>query len=182
MELRFRGGPHRGRPKAKDDGDRGRAHQGVPDDRGRAEHHGRGRGCHPSVLVRGTGGRAGLHPLGQNGPEFVATAVKRWLEASGVGTLYIEPGSPWENAYGESFNGRFGDELLKREEFASLLEAKVLVEGYREHYNRRRPHSALGYRTPSEFATICRTALTAADEGIVDEEREKELEFIPVLS
>jgi len=75
-----------------------------------------------------------------NGPEFVAAAVKRWLEASGVGTLYIEPGSPWENAYAESFShGRFGDELLKREEFASLLEAKVLVEEYREHYNRRRP-------------------------------------------
>ena len=90
-----------------------------------------------------------------NGPEFVAEAVKRWLEASGVGTLYIEPGSPWENAYTESFNGRFGDELLKREEFASLLEAKVLVEEYRENYNHRRPHSALGYRTPSEFAASC---------------------------
>jgi IS30 family transposase len=100
-----------------------------------------------------------------------------------VGTLYIEPGSPWENAYGESFNGRLGDELLKREEFASLLEAKVLVEEYREHYNQRRPHSALGYRTPSEFAvTCCRTVLTAANEGIADEERRKELEFIPVLS
>jgi putative transposase len=116
-----------------------------------------------------------------NGPEFVAAAVKRWLEVSGVGTLYIEPGSPWENAYGESFNGRLGDELLKREEFASLLEAKVLVEEYREHYNRRRPHSALGYRTPSEFAATCRAGNTA-EEGMVGEERGKELEFIPVLS
>ncbi len=79
-----------------------------------------------------------------NGPEFVAAALKRWLEASGVRTLYIEPGSPWENAYTESFIGRLGDELLKREAFASLVEAKVLVEEYREDHNERRPHSALG--------------------------------------
>ena len=84
-----------------------------------------------------------------NGPEFVAKAIKRWLEASGVNTLYIEPGSPWENAYSETFISRFSDELLKRELkrelFADLLEAKVLVEDYREHYNHNRPHSALGY-------------------------------------
>ena len=87
-----------------------------------------------------------------NGPEFVAKAVKRWLEASGVQTLYIEPGSPWENAYSETFISRFSDEVLKREVFADLLEAKVLIEDYRGHYNNRRPHSALGYLTPSEFA------------------------------
>src|SRR3954466_9739412 len=75
-----------------------------------------------------------------------------------VGTLYIEPGSPWENAYAESFIGRFGDELLKREAFAGLVEAKVLVEDYREHHNHLRPHSALGYRTPSEFAALCRSS------------------------
>jgi putative transposase len=97
-----------------------------------------------------------------NGPEFVAAALKRWLEASGVGTLYIEPGSPWENAYTESFIGRLGDELLKREAFTSLVEAKVLVEEYREHHNERRPHSALGYRTPSEFAASCRVAGTTS--------------------
>jgi putative transposase len=90
-----------------------------------------------------------------NGPEFIAGAVRRWLEVCGVKTLYIEPGSPWENAYAESFIGRFGDELLKREVFASLLEAKVLVEEYRKHYNERRPHSSLGYRTPVEFAVSC---------------------------
>jgi putative transposase len=84
-----------------------------------------------------------------NGPEFIAKAVKGWLEVSGVRTLYIEPGSPWENAYSETFNSRFGDELLKREVFASLLEAKVLVEEYRNHYNQQRPHSALGYLTPA---------------------------------
>ena len=64
-----------------------------------------------------------------NGPEFIANAVKAWLAASNIGTDYIEPGSPWENAYSESFNSRFRDELLDRELFSSLLEAKVLVEG-----------------------------------------------------
>jgi putative transposase len=98
-----------------------------------------------------------------NGPEFVAAALKRWLEASGVGTLYIEPGSPWENAYTESFIGRLGDELLKREVFTSLVEAKVLVEEYREHHNERRPHSALGYCTPSEFAASCGVAQTSTE-------------------
>ena len=87
-----------------------------------------------------------------NGPEFIAKAIKRWLEVSGVRTLYIEPGSPWENAYSETFISRFSDELLKREVFADLLEAKVLVEDYRGHYNHHRPHSALGYQTPAEFA------------------------------
>ena len=86
-----------------------------------------------------------------NGPEFVAKAIKRWLEVSGVRTLYIEPGSPWENAYSETFISRLGDELLKREVFADLLEAKVLVEDDRGHYNHHRPHSALGYLTPAEF-------------------------------
>jgi putative transposase len=76
--------------------------------------------------------------------------VKQWLEASEVKTLYIEPGSPWENAYSETFISRFSDELLKREVFADLLEAKVLVEDYRGHYNHHRPHSALGYRIPAE--------------------------------
>jgi putative transposase len=87
-----------------------------------------------------------------NGPEFVAKALKRWLGASGVETLYIEPGSPWENAYSETFISRFSDEVLKREVFADLLEAKVLIEDYRGHYNNQRPHSALGYLTPAEFA------------------------------
>ncbi len=93
-----------------------------------------------------------------NGPEFVAATIKGWLDASGVETLYIEPGSPWENAYAETFIGRFGDELLKREVFGSLLEAKVLVKEYRGHYNHERPHSALGYRTPIEFAASCESA------------------------
>jgi len=110
-----------------------------------------------------------------NGPEFVARALKRWLALSEVETLYIEPGSPWENAYAESFIGRLGDELLKREAFAGLVEAKMLVEEYREHHNERRPHSALGYRTPSEFAASCGSA------G-VDAEFAKELQSATALS
>ncbi len=86
-----------------------------------------------------------------NGPEFVAHAVKDWLAKSGVGTLYIEPGSPWQNAYSESFNSRFRDELLDREIFTTLAEAKVLVEEYRREYNSERPHSSLRYQTPAAF-------------------------------
>jgi putative transposase len=111
-----------------------------------------------------------------NGPEFVARALKQWLAISEVGTLYIEPGSPWENAYAESFIGRFGDELLKREAFAGLVEAKVLVEDYRQYHNHLRPHSALlGYRTPSEFAALCRSS--GVDAAIV-----KELQSATALS
>ncbi len=102
-----------------------------------------------------------------NGPEFIAQAVKRWLEVSGVKTLYIEPGAPWENAYSETFISRLGDELLKREVFTGLLEAKVLVEEYRNHYNRKRPHSALGYRTPAEFAASWEASV--ADEDLTKE-------------
>jgi transposase InsO family protein len=79
------------------------------------------------------------HLRSDNGPEFIAQVVKDWLAESGVGTLYIEPGSPWENAYSESFNSRFRDELLNREVFETLAEAKVLIEDYRLDYNHRRP-------------------------------------------
>ena len=98
-----------------------------------------------------------------NGPEFIAEALKRWLEASGVRTLYIEPGSPWENAYSETFISRFSDELLKREVLTNLPEAKVLIEEYRNHYNCERPHSALGYRTPAEFGASCELASVEED-------------------
>ncbi len=104
-----------------------------------------------------------------NGPEFVAKAIKRWLEVSGVRTLYIEPGSPWENAYSETFISRFGDELLKREVFADLLEAKVLVEDYRGHYSHHRPHSALGYQTPAEFRVAIDLDGKAEDAGKPEE-------------
>jgi putative transposase len=101
------------------------------------------------------------HLRSDNGPEFIAGAVRRWLESQGIGTLYIEPGSPWENAYCESFNGRLRDGLLNREEFASELEAKVLSAEWRRNYNERRPHSALGDLTPSEFAARWRAPVGA---------------------
>jgi transposase InsO family protein len=110
-----------------------------------------------------------------NGPEFVAKAIKRWLELSGVETLYIEPGSPWENAYSETFISRFSDELLKRELFGDLLEAKVLVEDYREHYNHDRPHSALGYQTPAQFAKTADLARKVEDASGKPEELESVL-------
>jgi len=99
-----------------------------------------------------------------NGPEFIAQAVRSWLKQSGVETLYIEPGSPWENAYSESFNSRLRDEWLNREVFESLAEAKVLTEDYRLDYNHRRPHSALGYRTPAAYAAACAVAATSPRE------------------
>lgn len=91
-----------------------------------------------------------------NGPEFIAQQVRDWLASERIGTLYIAPGSPWENPYSESFNSRLRDEFLDREVFSSLLETKVLAAVYRDEYNQRRPHSALGYRTPREFAAACR--------------------------
>lgn len=109
-----------------------------------------------------------------NGAEFTAKAVREWLQRVGVRTLFIEPGSPWENGYIESFNGKLRDEFLNGELFDTLLEAKVLTERWRVHYNRRRPHSALGYRPPAPetveplppgFATLrpSRRARAAAD-------------------
>ena len=93
-----------------------------------------------------------------NGPEFIAQAIKAWLAKSGVATLYIEPGSPWENAYSESFNSRLADEVLDREVFSSLREAQVLLEGHRRQYNEERPHSSLGYVAPAVYAAACRQA------------------------
>ena len=89
-----------------------------------------------------------------NGPEFVAKAVRAWIEAVGAKTAYIEPGSPWENGYVESFNARFRDELLNGEIFASLAEAKIIIEGWRRHYNTTRPHSALGWRPPAPESIV----------------------------
>ncbi len=97
-----------------------------------------------------------------NGPEFVAEAIQAWLKQSGVGTLYIAPGSPWENAYIESFNSRLRDELLNTEVFGNLREAKVLVEDYRLRYNHHRPHSSLNYATPAAFAAACLASAPAS--------------------
>jgi transposase InsO family protein len=89
------------------------------------------------------------HIRSDNGPEFAAKAVRRWLNRLGVKTLFIEPGSPWENGYIESFNGKLRDEMLNREVFYTLTEARILIEQWRREYNHIRPHSALGYRPPA---------------------------------
>jgi putative transposase len=87
-----------------------------------------------------------------NGPEFVAKRVRKWLSDLQVNALFIEPGSPWENGYVESFHGKLRDELLNGEIFYTLEEARVLVERWRIHYNTQRPHSSLGYRPPAPEA------------------------------
>ena len=89
------------------------------------------------------------HIRSDNGSEFTAKAIRRWLSRLGVKTLFIEPGSPWENGYVESFNGKLRDELLNREVFYNLVEAKALIEQWRKEYNQLRPHSSLGYRPPA---------------------------------
>ena len=94
------------------------------------------------------------HIRSDNGPEFTAKAVRKWLERLGVKTLFIEPGSPWENGYIESFNGKLRDELLNREVFTTLMEAKILIEQWRIDYNHIRPHSSLGYRPPVPEAVM----------------------------
>ena len=92
------------------------------------------------------------HLRSDNGPEFIAHAMRRFLESSGVGALYIEPGAPWQNGYGESFNGRLRDELLNAEIFSDLADAKSLAVHWRQDYNHERPHSALGYTPPARYA------------------------------
>jgi len=102
------------------------------------------------LILRGVPG----YIRSDNGPEFIAEAVRGWIKAVGAKTAYIEPGSPWENGYCESFNGRMRDELLNGEIFYSLHEAQIIVERWRNHYNTKRPHSALGCRPPAPEAII----------------------------
>jgi len=89
------------------------------------------------------------HIRSDNGPEFTAKTIRKWLADLSVRTLFIEPGSPWENGYIESFNGKLRDELLDGEIFTTLFEAKVLIGNWRQDYNTVRPHSALKYRPPA---------------------------------
>ena len=89
-----------------------------------------------------------------NGSEFRAKALREWIGSVGVKTAYIEPGSPWENGYNESFNGKLRDEILNTEIFYSLKEAQILIEQWRRHYNELRPHSSLGYRPPAPQAIV----------------------------
>ena len=89
-----------------------------------------------------------------NGPKFIVQAVRDWIAAVGAKTAYIEPGSPWENGYCKSFNGRFRDESLNGVGFYSLREAQIIIEEWRKHHNTNRPHSALGYRPPAPETII----------------------------
>ena len=97
------------------------------------------------------------HIRSDNGPEFTARVIRKWLARIGVKTLFIEPGSPWENGYIESFNGKLRDELLNREIFTTLTEAKILIAKWRKEYNQVRPHSAKGYKPPAPEARMLET-------------------------
>ena len=132
------------------------SHPGVPAESARAalvEREGdRGAGRRD-----GDEGRA-EHIRSDNGPEFVAEDLRTWLADTGARTLYIEPGSPWENGYCESFNSKLRDEFLNGEIFYSMKELRVLAERWRVHYNTVRPHSSLGYRPPAPQASACEPA------------------------
>lgn len=97
-----------------------------------------------------------------NGPEFIAHAIRRWLAQVDVQTLYVEPGSPWENGYAESFHSRVRDEFLALEIFENLRVARELTAAWKEDYNHHRPHGSLGYQTPTEFAAACAASAPAA--------------------
>ena len=105
------------------------------------------------------------HVRSDNGPEFTAKAVRSWIDQVGAKTLFIEPGSPWENGYVESFNGKLRDELLNGEIFYTLAEVRVLTELWRRHYNHHRPHSALGYRPPAPKAMLASPNLAPLGAG-----------------
>jgi putative transposase len=100
------------------------------------------------------------HISSDNGSEFTAKSLREWIGSLGVRTAYIEPGSPWENGYNESFNGKLRDELLNREIFYTLREAQVLIEQWRRHYNEVRPHSSLGYRPPAPEVIVPSNKIT----------------------
>src|SRR6516164_11316071 len=103
------------------------------------------------------------HIRSDNGPEFIAEAIRQWMSTAQIKSLYIQPGSPWEQAYIESFHDKFRDECLNRELFVTLAEARVIIESWRREYNQMRPHSALGYLTPEEFSQLNATATTSCD-------------------
>jgi putative transposase len=113
-----------------------------------------------------------------NGSEFTARAVREWLSRVGVNTLYIEPGSPWENGYNESFNGKLRDELLNGEIFYTLKEAQILIERWRREYNTIRPHSALGYRPPAPEAI----QMMSRDPGSAMLRQDLWLDLTPILT
>jgi transposase InsO family protein len=101
------------------------------------------------------------HIRSDNGPEFIAHALRRWLGQVGVDAMYIAPGSPWENGYAESFHGRLRDEFLAMEIFDGVRDARALTASWRDEYNTQRPHSSLGYQTPARFAAACAASASA---------------------
>jgi transposase InsO family protein len=101
------------------------------------------------------------HIRSDNGPEFIAKELRAWLDRVGVSTLYIEPGSPWENGFAESFHSRFRDECLAQEIFDGLHDARAITAAWKDDYNHRRPHGSLGFQTPAGFAAAC-AAFTSA--------------------
>jgi transposase InsO family protein len=115
------------------------------------------------------------HIRSDNGPEFVAVAIRRWLGQVNVEALYIEPGSPWENGYAESFHSRLRDELLAVEVFDNLPAARLPTAAWREDYNQVRPHSSLGYQTPAAFAAACAASASATPALQQHTRREKAL-------
>ncbi|MGB2753974.1 MAG: integrase core domain-containing protein [Phycisphaerae bacterium] len=107
------------------------------------------------------------HVRSDNGPEFIAQEIPRWLDRASVGTLYIQKTSPWENGYVESFNGRLRDELLNRELFLSLPEARYVLDEWRLEYNHRRPHRGIRWQTPAAFAAALEDKTARQDGGRV---------------
>ena len=129
--------------------------------------------CGPTVLSRaamcaiGSGGPFAEHGSpaylrSDNGREFIAKKVQQWLAANQIKTIYIEPGSPWQNGFVESFHGRLRDECLNREQLWTLTEARFVIEDYRCQYNHHRPHSKLGYQSPKRFAATTQSAPSPA--------------------
>ena len=112
-------------------------------------------------ILRGVPG----HVRSDNGPEFIARAVREWIAAVGARTAFIEPGSPWENGYCESFNSKLRDELLNGELFYSLAEARIVIESWRQHYNTQRPHSSLGYKPPAPPAVLWPAGAASINHG-----------------
>lgn len=144
--------PHARWPSVPDAQHRRRVYAGVPRDprRAQTEEHGRHR-C-PVRPFPHT--RCAPHIRSDNGPEFVAAAVQKWIGAVGATTAYITPGSPWENGYVESFNARLRDEPLNGEIFCSLREAQIVIEQWRRHHNQEHPLSSLGYKPPAPEALV----------------------------
>ncbi len=119
------------------------------------------------------------HIRSDNGPEFIAQALRKFLTAAGVETLYVEPGSPWQNGYAESFHSRLRSELLDAEVFETVAEAQSLSAAWKNDYNHRRPHSSLGYQTPAAFATGCAASAPAAP-ALQQHTRKEEMETVPL--